>query len=81
MSVPDHRKQKRRTRGRAKWKKTDAVRAVKVAHAAGLPVARVEIDPHTGKIAVIVGQPATEASSDAALDRWLNTRGKDAHQA
>jgi hypothetical protein len=43
----------------ARFKKTDATRAVKAALASGLSVARVEVDPHTGKIAVIVGEPAS----------------------
>jgi hypothetical protein len=54
-------KQKRHGRGPTKFTKTSSVtRGAKAVLAAGLPVSRVEIDPHTGKIAVIVGQPAGE---------------------
>jgi hypothetical protein len=67
MAVRDHRKQKRRTRGPAKFKKTDLVRAVKAAQASELPVARVEIDPHTGKISVVVGQPAEKNDTPESI--------------
>jgi hypothetical protein len=51
-------KQERHGRGPTKFTKTSVTRGTRAVLAAGLPVSRVEIDPHTGKIAVIVGQPA-----------------------
>jgi hypothetical protein len=52
-----HPVQKRRGRGPAKFKRTDAARAIRAALDARLPVSRVEVDPHSGVISVIVGQP------------------------
>jgi hypothetical protein len=68
----DHRKRKRRTRGRARFKKRDAVRAVKATmEATGLAVSRVEIDPHTGKISVIVGEPDRASTTENPWDEVL----------
>jgi hypothetical protein len=72
MSVRDHRKQKRRTRGPARFKKTDATRAVKAALGAGLSVSRAEIDPHTGKISVVVGEPASTTDPHPWDERVTN---------
>jgi hypothetical protein len=70
-------KQPRRTRGLSKFTRTDLTKAAKATLAAGLPVRGIDVDPATGKITVLVGEPAGEPSND--LDTWL--REKDAHSA
>jgi hypothetical protein len=48
-------------------------RAVKAVAAAGVAVAKVEVDK-AGKIVVIVGEPdkaATASESDSPLDQWM----------
>jgi hypothetical protein len=60
-------KQKRHGRGPAKFTKTSVTRGAKAVLAAGLPVSRVEIDPHTGKIAVIVREPAGDNDTPESI--------------
>jgi hypothetical protein len=64
--------QKRRGRGPAKFKKTDVTRAANAILAAGLPVREVKVDPHTGQISVLVGEPGEAIGND--LDHWLATK-------
>jgi hypothetical protein len=52
----------------APFTQADVKRAVKGAVAAGINVARVEVDKH-GKIVVIAGKPGEDAPTD--LDMWL----------
>jgi hypothetical protein len=81
MSVRrDHRKQKRQ-RGPSKFKKSDAMRAVRATLATGLSVARVEVDPHTGKISVIVGEPDRASTTDNPWEERLRTHAKDEERA
>jgi hypothetical protein len=47
----------RRRRGITKIKKTEVTRVARGIAAAGLPVKGFEIDPGSGKITVLVGQP------------------------
>jgi hypothetical protein len=61
------------------FRKTDLVRALRAALAAGLPVERVEVDPHTGRISVIVGKPGAAPADIDDLDAWLAGREKHAH--
>ena len=51
------------------FRQTDVRRAIKAAQAAGLAVARVEIDPNTAKITVVVGEPEVKK---APLNPWDN---------
>lgn len=46
------------TRGPNHFRQADVARAIAAAKSAGLPIARIEIDPLTGKIVVIVGEPS-----------------------
>jgi hypothetical protein len=64
-----------------KVKHRDVVRVVKAARAAGIDVARVEVNPHTGQIAAVARQPGEATDSGNDLDHWLATREKDAHPA
>ena len=61
---------KRRSRGLSKFKRTDLTKAAKAAIAAGLPVRSVEVDPASGKITVLIGEPATGNE----LDAWLGKK-------
>jgi hypothetical protein len=62
------------------FRRQDVTRAVKAVAAAGVHIARVEIDK-TGKIIIIPGdsQPVEPAGYD--LDNWIAKRAKDAHSA
>jgi hypothetical protein len=74
-----HNKQKRR-RGPSKFKIADAQRVVRATLATGLPISRVEVDPASGRVSVVIGQPA--AASGNELDQWVAKRAnKDAHPA
>ena len=50
------------------FRQSDVQRAIRAAKATGLPVARVEVDPKTAKITVIVGEPETEAAK--VVNSW-----------
>ncbi len=67
---------KRGDRGPSRLKQSHVARVVKGVAAAGIENARFEVDPHTGKITVFVGQPI-EGGND--LDSWIAKR--DAHSA
>ena len=56
-------------RGPCAFRQCDVERAIKAARAAGLEVARVEIDKD-GKIVIIAGKP-TDALERNELDKWL----------
>jgi hypothetical protein len=64
------------------FRQQDVTRAIKAATAAGVGIARVEIDK-AGKIIIITGktteQPGQASSND--LDNWIAKRAKDARQA
>jgi hypothetical protein len=60
----------------SKFKKTDLTRAAKAVLAAGVGIARIEIDPVSGKITIIPGSSSnSEETSD--LDTWM---ARDARQ-
>jgi hypothetical protein len=57
-------------RGRCAFRKADLTRAMKAVLAAGINVAKIEIDLVTGKIAVIPrDSSSTEQIND--LDKWI----------
>jgi hypothetical protein len=60
----------------SKFKKTDVTRAAKAVLAAGVDIIRVEIEPITGKIAIMTSS-ASGAEKITELDTWL---AQDAHQ-
>jgi hypothetical protein len=66
----------------AAFRQSDLTRAVKAVTAAGVGIARVEIDK-AGKIIIITGettdQPGQASGND--LDNWIAKRAKDARQA
>jgi hypothetical protein len=63
-------KKQRRTRGPSKFRKSEVARAARGMIAAGLSVRGIEIDPVTGTLRVLVGQPETveRNSWDDVLD-------------
>jgi hypothetical protein len=70
------------TRRPATFRQCDVTKAVKAVVAAGVDIARVEIDK-AGKIIIITedttDQPGHAGSND--LDNWIAKRAKDARQA
>jgi hypothetical protein len=66
-------KPKRHTRGLSKFKRTDLTKA---ALAAGLPVRGIDIDPVTGRIRVLIGDPASETKR-ADANPWDETNAED----
>ena len=64
------------------FRQQDVTRAIKAATAAGVGIARVEIDK-AGKIIIITGettdQPGQASGND--LDNWIAKRAKNARQA
>ena len=70
------------TRRPSAFRQTDLTRAVKAVTAAGVGIARVEIDK-AGKIIIITDettdQPGQASGND--LDNWIAKRAKDARQA
>ena len=70
------------TRRSSAFRQSDLTKAVKAVTAAGMGIARVEIDK-AGKIIIITGettdQPDQASGND--LDNWIAKRAKDARQA
>jgi hypothetical protein len=62
------------SRGPATFRQADVVKALRAARAAGLDVARVEVDPITGKI-VIVTSASGDKEPTTDLDKWLIQHG------
>jgi hypothetical protein len=56
-------------RGQCTFRQGDVTKAVKGVVAAGVQIARVEIDP-TGKIVILTGGNEPVASTNA-LDKWM----------
>lgn len=50
------------------FRRTDLTRAIKGAIAAGIEIARAEIEPHTGKIVIVFGKSV--ASDTGATSEW-----------
>lgn len=63
-------------RAPCKFRQSDVARAVKAVRAAGVAVARVEID-RDGKIVVVAGDPAT-VQDRAPFDTWKATHADSA---
>jgi hypothetical protein len=57
------------------FRQADVTRAVRAAKAAGIEVARVEIDPVSGKIVIVAGSPDT-VNAGNCLDTWLANRAR-----
>jgi hypothetical protein len=55
------------------FRQTDVTRAVKAVTAAGVNIARVEIDK-SGKIVIVTGGAKAELSELAPLDAWRERR-------
>ena len=60
----------------SKFKKTDVTRAAKAVLDAGVDITRVEIEPTTGKIAIMTSS-ASDAEKITELDAWM---ARDARQ-
>ncbi len=56
------------SKGRQVFRRTDLLRAIKGAVAAGVEIARVEIEPDTGKIVIVFGKSV--ASHTGATNEW-----------
>lgn len=59
----------------ALFKQADLQRALRAAKAAGLPVARVEIDPATGKIVMMTDTEAGQ-QTQSPLDQWMASHAR-----
>jgi hypothetical protein len=65
-------------RGKLSFRQSDVTRAIKAAIAAGIDVARVEIDKE-GKIVIVTGKPDPVQNSvdlDRELREWEMSRGQ-----
>jgi hypothetical protein len=65
-------------RRESRFRESELARAVRAAKAAGGE--RVDIDPKTGRISVILTKPGGEIQA-SDFDLWKEKRQKDAHQA
>jgi len=63
-----------------RFKDRDVKGVIKAARAAGLDVARIEVNARTGQITVVARQ-SDEPVAGNDLDNWLATRKKDANPA
>jgi hypothetical protein len=54
-------------RGPCRFKKSDVTKATKAVLAAGLPIARIEVD-HDGSIIIVPGRPAESLQADETPD-------------
>ena len=61
--------QKRHGRGKSSLKQSHVARVIKGVAAAGIENARFEVDPHSGKITVFVGQPPEGDSPENILNQ------------
>jgi|AmaraimetFIIA100_FD_contig_101_199577_length_2361_multi_4_in_0_out_0_2 hypothetical protein len=57
-------------RGRNRFREYELKRAVRAAKAAGGE--RVEVDPMTGKISVVLAKPGETQASDNEVESWLS---------
>jgi hypothetical protein len=68
----------RRTPNR--FREREVARVMRAAKASGVPVKEITIDPVTGKIAIVVGDPAGPQTGND-LDKWMEKRERDARPA
>lgn len=54
----------KRRRSPVRFRKVEVARMATAAKMAGVPIRRIEVDPATGKIALIVGEPEIVAADD-----------------
>lgn len=54
------------------FRQGDVSRAIAAVKKHGLPIARIEIDPKTAKITVVIGEAATD--QQPAADSWANIK-------
>jgi hypothetical protein len=57
-------------RRKIQFKQSEILRAVKGAQSAGMEIARVEIEPETGRICLIMVGDGSEPKGE--LDKWIN---------
>jgi hypothetical protein len=55
--------------GNQRWTETEFRRAIRAAKKEGVADARVEVDPHTGRISVVLGEAPAVASQPTA-NEW-----------
>jgi hypothetical protein len=55
--------------GNQRWTETEFRRAIRAAKKEGVADARVEVEPRTGKISVVLGEPQPAASQPTA-NEW-----------
>jgi hypothetical protein len=60
------------------FRKTDVVRAIKAARAAGIANPRITIDSSTGRITIAAGAPTDD---DQTLNEWDEVCDSDPHKA
>ena len=66
-------------RSRNRVRQREVARIVRAAKQTGSE--RVEVDPNTGKITVVIGGKAIESSTDNEVENWLSKQqGQHAHQ-
>jgi hypothetical protein len=58
-------------------KQVDITRAVRAVRAAGVDIARVEVDAD-GKIVVVAGKPDDSSIKRSPLDQWMATHAGEA---
>ena len=68
------------TRGNSQptFRQHDVTRAVKAARAAGLNIAKVEIDLATGKVAILAQADLPGGEDRTDLDRWITGHARKA---
>ena len=63
---------------RASFRQHEVTRAVKAARAAGLNIAKVEIDLATGKVAILTQSDLPGGEDRTDLDRWITGHARKA---
>jgi hypothetical protein len=68
---------KRRPRGFSRYRRSETSRLIKGAMDAGLSVRGLEVDPVSGALRVLVGQPGKSEPADADVEQWLSKHHAD----
>jgi hypothetical protein len=68
----------RRMRGTSRFKRSEAKRLLQSARDVGLNVSGLEVDPNTGALRVLFGEP--EASKQQSRNRWDEVLNHAAHK-